>query len=653
MHKLSVSDGATHQRCFLRDTQDALLILQSVLNNKLLLTQRRPTDQTRQDLIKSGNVFVVDIAKGPINRWTDGLSWSPSRILGAFLLYREKKQGKRGVKIGHVSKKSKSDLSPGSPNRHSQYKKTSVASLSMMPPGMPIPPELGYPGFLLENPKQQSNEHTLQMPSQMPNQMPNQMLGHPHHQHSNSLPNGQLFTTSPRSPTNNSQSDEYTLYGSLTSNEQYKVNGLLKKTITIGFRESVYRIVGYYLPKDVEEKRLLTPSQDGFFRGIRIDPELSDSKNIKMPVAINERDYEQLDPIYGLPLGPNSSMRNYFPIDSGPMDSNFTPVGVYDPNKQIGTPLSENAFDDSNSGRGDVLYSTGSGSTYNLMSSHSRYDAQSQQVALGAIGATYGQPFDPSRSSHRGGLPQQLMGDMRSMQDNRMRGSRFVESRYPQISPELANKSWHLGQDQFDAGERNRENSAPGVFQDQYEKDFKYSSASCPTMAPQSNFSLDDQLQLATSKDLTIQHKPESIINPFEGPSYSDVQPSNKLVSEQASQEIYTPVTSTNGINPLDASMNGSGSFPVSLINHDHREFNPLFTNESPSGSSLLSDLSAECYPGEFKSEGSKLDEQDSVQNAALQSQQQQQRQQQQQQQQDQQNYLSAASAGMFDERQF
>ena len=48
-------------------------------------------------MITSGSVFVFDEDESGIKRWTDGFFWSPSRILGNFLLYRE--TDKRGA--GH------------------------------------------------------------------------------------------------------------------------------------------------------------------------------------------------------------------------------------------------------------------------------------------------------------------------------------------------------------------------------------------------------------------------------------------------------------------------------------------------------------------------------------------------------------------------
>ncbi|MCO5565347.1 hypothetical protein L7F22_019020 [Adiantum nelumboides] len=50
--------------------------------------KRRLRDDERK-LIKSGQVFVFDEKESGIKRWTDGLLWSPSRILFNFLVYRQ------------------------------------------------------------------------------------------------------------------------------------------------------------------------------------------------------------------------------------------------------------------------------------------------------------------------------------------------------------------------------------------------------------------------------------------------------------------------------------------------------------------------------------------------------------------------------------
>ncbi len=70
-------------------TLDALILFEACLGGVLNHVPRRPHDRERQDLIKSGNIFIYEEHSSGIKRWTDGVSWSPSRILGNFLIYRE------------------------------------------------------------------------------------------------------------------------------------------------------------------------------------------------------------------------------------------------------------------------------------------------------------------------------------------------------------------------------------------------------------------------------------------------------------------------------------------------------------------------------------------------------------------------------------
>lgn len=77
-------------------TGDALLMLEAARRGVIPRVTRRLVDSERK-MIASGSVFVFDEDESGIKRWTDGLFWSPSRILGNFLLYRE--TDKRGA--GH------------------------------------------------------------------------------------------------------------------------------------------------------------------------------------------------------------------------------------------------------------------------------------------------------------------------------------------------------------------------------------------------------------------------------------------------------------------------------------------------------------------------------------------------------------------------
>lgn len=74
---------------YLGSTLDALILHELLLSGRLCHVPRRPHDRERADLIKSGNIFIYEENASGIKRWTDGISWSPSRILDNFLVYRE------------------------------------------------------------------------------------------------------------------------------------------------------------------------------------------------------------------------------------------------------------------------------------------------------------------------------------------------------------------------------------------------------------------------------------------------------------------------------------------------------------------------------------------------------------------------------------
>ncbi|KAK0755996.1 hypothetical protein N5P37_011465 [Trichoderma harzianum] len=70
-------------------TWDALLLFELCLQGHINHVPRQLNDRERQELISSGNIFIYEEHASGIKRWTDGISWSPSRIVGNFLIYRE------------------------------------------------------------------------------------------------------------------------------------------------------------------------------------------------------------------------------------------------------------------------------------------------------------------------------------------------------------------------------------------------------------------------------------------------------------------------------------------------------------------------------------------------------------------------------------
>ncbi|KAG5929359.1 hypothetical protein E4U53_002463 [Claviceps sorghi] len=83
---------------YVRTPNDAIKLFEACRLGMLPRVQRRLSEKERQS-IRSGSVFVWDEREAGMRRWTDGKSWSASRVSGSFLTYREM-EGKRGGGFG-------------------------------------------------------------------------------------------------------------------------------------------------------------------------------------------------------------------------------------------------------------------------------------------------------------------------------------------------------------------------------------------------------------------------------------------------------------------------------------------------------------------------------------------------------------------------
>ncbi|KAK4100348.1 hypothetical protein N658DRAFT_388031, partial [Parathielavia hyrcaniae] len=81
-----------------RTPADAIKLFEACRLGLLPRVQRRLSEKERS-AIRSGSVFVWDEREAGMRRWTDGKSWSASRVSGSFLTYREM-EGKRGNAFG-------------------------------------------------------------------------------------------------------------------------------------------------------------------------------------------------------------------------------------------------------------------------------------------------------------------------------------------------------------------------------------------------------------------------------------------------------------------------------------------------------------------------------------------------------------------------
>ncbi|KAI7857179.1 Gti1/Pac2 family-domain-containing protein, partial [Circinella umbellata] len=72
----------------IKTPQDALIVFEACRRGQLNRVRRRLSSKERSK-IESGSVFAWDEREAGMRRWTDGRTWSPSRVLGSFLTYRE------------------------------------------------------------------------------------------------------------------------------------------------------------------------------------------------------------------------------------------------------------------------------------------------------------------------------------------------------------------------------------------------------------------------------------------------------------------------------------------------------------------------------------------------------------------------------------
>lgn len=91
---------------------DSLILFEACRKGILPYAIRRPTKPERASFIQSGSVFIYDETVSGIKRRTDGLTWSPSRGLKRFLLYREIDQQFAGYEALRVVTRKHSN-SPG------------------------------------------------------------------------------------------------------------------------------------------------------------------------------------------------------------------------------------------------------------------------------------------------------------------------------------------------------------------------------------------------------------------------------------------------------------------------------------------------------------------------------------------------------------
>ncbi|KAI1826163.1 Gti1/Pac2 family-domain-containing protein [Xylaria intraflava] len=225
-------------RGYISTTMDALILFEACLTGQLTHIARRPQDRERAQLIRSGNIFIYEEHSSGIKRWTDGVPWSPSRILNNFLLYRElDKPFQPGEKKRAMKR-----------NRNEGVAKSTAKSKANSPGAFRT-------GSLVS-----------------PTTMSSGML----------------------SGTNAADADRPYI-GSLVDSYQFKENGLVKKTISVQHQGVTHHLVSYYNLDDIKSGVLKRVKASPEMQNIAPRQSLLSSANFRAPVD-DDNELEVIDP---------------------------------------------------------------------------------------------------------------------------------------------------------------------------------------------------------------------------------------------------------------------------------------------------------------------------------------------------------------------
>ena len=160
-----------------------------------------------------------------IKRWTDGLVWSPSRILGNFLIYRElDKRASGSGKRGSISA-SNNNITNGNSNDARQRSFSADHGTSST---------VAAAGGVMSIDRNRERQ----------------------------------------------------LVGSLSDSYKFRKDGLIKKTMSIVVNGVSQHLISYYHPQDVLNNRLRIPSSVPELASLEISPELLVRQNFRIPPMI-------------------------------------------------------------------------------------------------------------------------------------------------------------------------------------------------------------------------------------------------------------------------------------------------------------------------------------------------------------------------------
>ncbi len=188
-------------------------------------------------------MFIYEENASGIKRWTDGVPWSPSRILGNFLVYRELLKPFPPGEKKRATKRNKRPTKAGEPYpRNDSVASNGSVALSPTTPSTPA--------F-----KQDAGATAA----------------------GGAAAGGSGAGGFDRDT-------ERSLIGSLVDSYGFKEDGLVKKTMSVNVQGVHHHLVSYYKVNDVLSGTLETPANHPQLRQLRPRPELTSRQNFRAPL---------------------------------------------------------------------------------------------------------------------------------------------------------------------------------------------------------------------------------------------------------------------------------------------------------------------------------------------------------------------------------
>lgn len=276
-----------------------MLIFEAVRRGLMPKITRRLRDDERK-MITSGTIFVFDEVESSIKRWTDGMIWSPSRILNNFLVYREvEKKDPKPAPDQPAFSTSNAAMMHGSSFAGSTGLDPSHSSVRSVPLTL-MPNAIESDAPAMQYKQEGGNYASLHSGGSSSNAV---YAGHDgffaNHgqQHPSAYARGHaqaagmvgLMDDAAAASSSNAKREaelDRTIVGSLTSSYPFVRDGLCKKTISIQVEGSTQHLISYYRVDDVHNQRLTIPSNLPEIAALCISPIFLNKSNFRYPPIV-------------------------------------------------------------------------------------------------------------------------------------------------------------------------------------------------------------------------------------------------------------------------------------------------------------------------------------------------------------------------------